>query len=208
MVMVSAVDISGWNVKRAKVEKQERFAFAVALTQSAKAARSEVYNSMERVFDRPTPWTKRGLFIIPATKAKPEAFVLFKDQQADVLAIQEVGGVRHPKLGAPILVPVNISLNRYGNISRSRMKKLRKQAGVFTSKQDDPRTRHLPPGIYKRFKRRRRGKQRPPRLLVALEQSASYKARFGMRARVHRAVQAVFPTLYRVALRKALATAR
>lgn len=67
-------------------EQQVAFATALALTRTAEAARVAVQQEMTRVFDRPTPFTLRALRIVPATKSKLEAQVLFKDLGGKSLA--------------------------------------------------------------------------------------------------------------------------
>jgi hypothetical protein len=62
--------------------KQATFATAVALTRTAQDVRQAEYAEMRRVFDRPTPYTMRSLFVKPATKAKLESRVWVKDDRA------------------------------------------------------------------------------------------------------------------------------
>jgi hypothetical protein len=64
---------------RGDVEKQLRFAGAVALTHSAQAAQKAIVDKMPHIFDRPTPSTLNALRVVPATKSKLEATVLVKD---------------------------------------------------------------------------------------------------------------------------------
>lgn len=63
-------------------QKQAAFAAAVALTRSAQDVRKAEYAEMQHVFDRPTPYTMRSLFVKPATKQRLEAKVWVKDDRA------------------------------------------------------------------------------------------------------------------------------
>lgn len=207
MIAISIVIIE-WTKRQKQIAKQQDFAMAVALTRTAKDAASDVMVSLDTAFDRPTPFTKRGITIIPAKKGEPVAYVLAKDIQADYLAIQEVGGVRTPKPGAPVLAPVQIGVNVYGNIPKGKIRREIAKPAVFVSGQDESRTRHLPPGIYQRFKPTRRHAARPPKLLVALRKRAGYRPRLGMHKTVNKTVLRTFPGHYIEALRKALESAR
>lgn len=55
------------------------FATAYALTQTAKAAQKDVEGVIKRVFNAPTPYTQKAVFIRPATKQRLYAEVKLKD---------------------------------------------------------------------------------------------------------------------------------
>jgi hypothetical protein len=65
------VDITGLaEYRRALADFSQRrldAALATALTRTAVSARDELKRTMTQVFDRPTPWTLRGLWVMPAT---------------------------------------------------------------------------------------------------------------------------------------------
>lgn len=58
------------------------FAVVKALTRTGQAIKRAEEDEMRRVFDRPTPYTLRSLFLQPATKATPVARVWIKDDRA------------------------------------------------------------------------------------------------------------------------------
>jgi hypothetical protein len=60
------------------------FAAVVALTRTAKDIKEEQPREMERVFDRPTPFTLRSVYMQGATKAEPWARVWLKDSENDM----------------------------------------------------------------------------------------------------------------------------
>jgi hypothetical protein len=72
-------DVARWI---ASVGKQARFAAAVALTRTAQDVKAAERDQIGKVFDRPTPYTLRSLFLSPATKDKLEAMVWLKDDRA------------------------------------------------------------------------------------------------------------------------------
>lgn len=105
-------------------------------TAAAFEAREAVQTEIERVFDRPTPWIKRGVVVEPAREGdllhEPAvAWVGWRDNgmavgPGDVLRAQIVGGTRRQKrfeklLGLPpdrIAVPGKwAQLDAYGNLS-------------------------------------------------------------------------------------------
>lgn len=204
------VDTSRAMKKLSGVEKQVNFATARALTLTAKDAQKELTQDLPEIFEDPTPFTKRGLAIIPANKVNLQAFVFVKDIQAGYLARQQVGGQRRPRPGSPILLPVRLRTNRYGNIARGRIAREKAKPNVFFVSGRRKRTKHLPPGIYQRPKSSGRRRRRPAglKLLVALEQRAQYRPRFQMHERVGRVVLKRFPDHFNDSLRSALASAR
>lgn len=63
----------------AKLTGQMEFATALALTRTAQAVKKELEAEIDRVFDRPTSWTRRSLFLQPARKNNLDARVWIKD---------------------------------------------------------------------------------------------------------------------------------
>jgi len=206
--LATSIDVAQLERRLAALPGQVRFATAYMLTQLAKDGREAATRRIEQAFDRPTRFTQTAIAIKPATKANLTSVVFAKDIQADYLAIQETGGERRPQPGAPVIVPVNIRLNAAGNIPRGKLKREVAKPTTFVSGQNTSRTRHLPPGIYQRFKRGRGKTARPPKLLVALEKVASYRPRFRFRETVREAVEANIDRRWVEAVRRALETRR
>lgn len=212
--MAAVVEIEGARRKLAAAREQAPFALALALTNLAKDAQAAVEATIPSRFDRPTPFTRRAVGIVAASKHVPVAQVFVRDVQAGYLEIQERGGVREPAPGAPVILPVAIGLDPYGNIPRGRVKREKAKPETFVVTGEDARARHLAPGIYRRFKRpkgRRAGAKRearPPKLLVAFARRARYRPRFGFVETVLEAVRARAEARLREAIARALATAR
>lgn len=130
---------------------QVRFATAVALTRTAQQVKAAELKEIERVFDRPTPYTKRSLFMSPATKAKLEAQVWLKDDRAGsgtpatrYLLPHIEGGPRGQKGFERMLVraghmganeravpAAGARLDAYGNMSRGQIVQILSQLRAF-----------------------------------------------------------------------------
>lgn len=107
------------------------FATALALTRTAQKVKEAEIAEMRRVFDRPTPFTLRSLFLKRATKQQQVAIVGIKDypRHTGYFKPQVYGGTREPKAfeqllrRAGILRPGRFAvpgagarLDRYGNM--------------------------------------------------------------------------------------------
>lgn len=133
------------------MKKQVRYATAVALTRTAQDVRTELYAEMRRVFDRPTPYTLRSLFLERANKETLTARVWLKDDygswntsySAWYLRPQIYGGSRQQKRFEVLLVhhglmppshvtvPANgAKLDRYGNVNRGQIVQILSQLRV------------------------------------------------------------------------------
>ena len=176
-------------------KRQLPFAIARALTATAKRVQKAEPGRVERVLDRPTPFTKRGVGITPATKRRLQASVFYKDIQGGYLLKQEQGGVRLAG-GRALLVPVRARLNRYGNLSRRQVQRLLARPDTFSGRVGSAA------GI---FQRMRSGKLK---MLIAYEPRARYRARLGFVEAAERRIRRALPVELRNSLRKALATAR
>lgn len=93
-------------VARFFADQQRKIPFAAvwALTKSAKVAEDAIRSEMRRVLDSPVPWTINSLRTSPATKAKPEATVAYREFGAKggtpagvYLRFLEAGGQRRHK---------------------------------------------------------------------------------------------------------------
>lgn len=135
------------------IQKQARYATAVALTRTAQDVKAEIVNEMRKVFDRPTSYTLRSLFLERATKENLTARVWIKDDygsgssnstySAWYLRPQIYGGSRLHKrfekgLQAFGLMPAGMfaapatgaKLDQYGNVSRGQIIQILSQLKV------------------------------------------------------------------------------
>jgi len=110
---------------------------AMALTATAKEFKKTITDMMPQVFDRPTPWIQRGMYLTWATPNNLSISVGFKDAQKDVIEPHVYGGGRKLKRSETALqsfgrmsagnytVPGGgVRLNQYGNISSGQYAKI------------------------------------------------------------------------------------
>ena len=126
--------------------RQWQFATALALTRTGQRIKAAEVDEMRRVFDRPTPFTLRSVYLDPATRAKQEARVWFKDwapkgTPAGKYLLPEVHGGRrnHKRFELALqyagllppgraLVPASTApLDQYGNVKRGLYSKILSQ---------------------------------------------------------------------------------
>lgn len=213
------------------VEKQVRYATAVALTRTATQIKAALPAELDRVLDRPTPFTKRGIYLKAARRDSLTAEVGFMDLQASYLGLQITGGVRQPTARG-IRLPGNVELNAFGNIPKGLTDKLKAAAkdgtlsaavmrrlGVsakdrrkgaapvqlFYGKPAGSRWDKAPVGIYRRVPGRP-GKLIP--VIVFEDTPARYRKRLDLGRVATPIVQREFQAQFDRALREALANAR
>jgi hypothetical protein len=226
---VASYSLSGFD---GKVEKNVHFGVARALTQTAKAASETVASKLPTIFDRPTPFTQKGIGFTSAKRDSLTATVFVKDVQAGYLMMQETGGVRAPRPGSPINLAVKQRLNAYGNIARGAIARLKAKDDVFAASGNNARTRHLKPGIYERSmqgKRRKGGSGSKGevynksgkavggkaakggatlKMLIAFKRKATYQPRFQFEARTVKAANAVLANNIERSVAEALGSMR
>lgn len=185
--------------------RQLPFALAAALTDTAGEVKDAEEVGLETHLDRPTPFTKRGFYLVAARKNRPVASVGIKTKQAGYLGFQISGGSRRPR-GRALLVPVGQRRNKYGNIPRGTAARLVARPDTFVASSTDPATRHMRPGIYKRSGAKRNPK--PPKLLIGFEPRAQYAPRLPFIPIAERAARGGFQANFMRRLRTAIETAR
>jgi len=122
-------------------EKQQLpFATAKALTKTGQEVKDGLISEMEKVFDRPTPYTLNSLMLRPATKQTLTAYVWLKDfagkgtPAVKYLWAQVMGGSRRVKRFESALQRIGVlprdmfitpgqgaDLDQYGNLSRGQI---------------------------------------------------------------------------------------
>ena len=209
-------------------QKQVRYAAAVALTKTASDIKEAMPAELDRALDRPTPFTKRGIFV---KRAEARASVLqsvvgFMPKQAAYMLYQIEGGVRQPGANG-LRLPSAIKVNDFGNIPRGLIAQLiavaRKEKGLgrvkgrrirvsnrltlFYGDPTDVRGRPSPRGIYKEVDLGAGRKQLVP-LIVFPKVAAKYKPRFLFRQFAERIVAARWQRNFDDAYVYAIRTAR
>jgi len=166
---------------------QAPFVMASGLTAMARAVARAETEEMQRVFDRPTPFTMRAIGTTPATKQNLTAQVFVKEAQAKYLEPQVDGGARHLKTfeermtitaGQLVAVPgTGAPRNAYGNIGKAQLLKILREVNTGGMAKryfyGRPKGHGLPGGIYARSD----GNSKIVPLLV-FAQRAVYQSRF------------------------------
>ena len=222
------------DVVMAKLSGQQRqvsYAAAVALTRTAAAIKAAMPAELDRVFDRPTSFTKRGIYLRAARRDSLTAEVGFMTRQASYLRLQLTGGTRQPTARG-IRLPGNIELNAFGNIPRGLTDKLKAAAkdgtlgnavmrrlgvaakdrrkgaapiSLFYGRPTGSRWDKAPIGIYRRVPGKP-GKLIP--VIVFEDTPARYTKRLDLERFAKPIVDREFQAQFDRALRDALATAR
>lgn len=228
------IDVSGLpEVQRAlrTAADQVPFALSKAINATAFKVRTAEQGEMRSVFDRPTPWVIRQPRVQKATKQTLTATIGSQTAISGrpgvfdkVMAPHVQGGVRLRKPMEHELVKAGImpagwvavagpsaKLNQYGNISRALWLKLLEEAQLntgsaryFAARQGDPRTRHLRPGIYERYGRKRKLMH----CIVLFKSQASYRRSVDWELRARAVVNREFPAEFNQAFQDALRTRR
>jgi hypothetical protein len=176
------------------VQKQKDYALAVALTETAKDVRLAEMAEMPKQIDRPSPFTLRGIGYTPATKASLTATVFIRDVQATYLAKLIKGGPEAPRRKA-FFIPEGIKTDRYGNLPRNAMLKLRARKDVFSG------TVNGIPGLWQR-----QGKG--IKLLVRYDDQRTQKPTFDFYGIARKTIAQRWPINFAKAWERAQATAR
>ena len=211
-------------------KKQVPFATARALTSTARDVKDELIREMDRVFDRPTRYTKSAFYIRSATKKKLVASVGIKDfsfkgiPAIKFLAPQIYGGTRNPKrfelwLRRRSILPEGMfavpargaKLDRYGNLSRGQITKM--LANLQALPDMAQRTTDSRKIVYFVAKIkgirgiwRKRGKKIQP--FMVFVKAPRYKKRFDFEGVSNKVIGKRFSKNFNKALANALATAK
>lgn len=205
----------------AKVQKQTRFATAVALTRTAQAIVKLEEREVAKTFDNPVPFTRKAFGYKRATPANLTATVFIKDKQAQYLLPSIHGGRRNAKkfelaftadTNAPDVYWVpgpGIRLNASGNITKQQVLKLAvalkrssKHGEVFAG---IPRP-GMPYGIYSRGKNGQ-GRSIVP-LLIQVQRKPQYRKLFDFFGVGYKAVDREFQKHFKTAFDQAMRSAR
>jgi hypothetical protein len=177
-------------------QRQIPFATATALTAVAKHAQASITAQLPSIFDRPTPFTMRAIGMTPARKSDLTATVLVKPLQARYLELEETGGFRTSVSGKSLPEPIAIQTNQFGNIARGKIAQLAGKPGYFIG---------TVKGVKGLYQRPKRGAMK---LLARFVTGWAIKPKFRFVERVDADVRQTLPAAMRVALAKALSTAR
>jgi hypothetical protein len=133
------IDAKGFQKGMTDWARRMSMSNVIALTKTAKIAEQAEYDEFRRKIDRPTPWTMRSLFVIPAKPNRPNAELRTKDDAGSVPAGAYLnplidGGARkgkstERKIGRYMVPSRYMNLNAYGGADIS-FRKLQSQLRV------------------------------------------------------------------------------
>lgn len=111
--------------------KQMPKAIEAATNSVAKKIAAAQVANMQKVLDRPTPFTLKSVGVRLARKQNNyTAIIYIKDLAAAYLEPYEFGGLN--KLNSKVLLkPVDISVNQYGNLPRNKLAQLKNRKDIF-----------------------------------------------------------------------------
>ncbi|WP_420905617.1 hypothetical protein [Candidatus Magnetaquiglobus chichijimensis] len=182
------------------MEKQLRFAAALALTNTAKDAQEEVRRQLPQRFTIRTGWVAKGIHVRAADKNTLQTSVRVLDP---FMRMQEFGGDKQSPFGDSLGVPVGArptptSVTRPGSFPGAMLQ--RKGYFIAPIKHGS----HVK-GVWKRTGR---GRREQMTLMYVFSKQVRLKPRFGFRETVRRMAMEQFPRRFAEALRQALASAR
>lgn len=186
------------------MQRQLPFAMALSLNDTAMEVKEAEERGIEKAFDRPTPFTKRGVYVRRANKSTLTATVGMRRVQAEYLELQAKGGTRLPKRKA-LVIGAGLRRNKYGNLAKNAVKRAEAKGNTFVARKRGAGS-HLAPGLYQRGKGKK-GRV-SVKLLVAFEPKAQYKKRFEFQPLALRAARSVYEGHLVQRLKQAQATAR
>lgn len=181
--------------------QQLPFATALAINDTADAVKRVEELDISSTFDRPTPFTKRAIGMKRASKSRLTARVGVKPVQAGYLKRQVTGGTRKPS-GAALVVPVGQRTNKYGNIPKGALSRLKGKSNVFVTSRRGGKSGHLPGGVYQRARKSGGGLK----LLLAFEPSATYEKKWRFHDLAARRARSVFADNFYRRLAQAMAS--
>ena len=175
-------------------KKQIPFATSVAINDTLFDLRKEMAKQMDKKLDRPTPFTKRGLFVNKAKKNLLVGVLLMKDIVANYMQYQIEGGTRTTGKQIPVPYKPNAKLNKFGNIIGKKTGLIKKNTQFIGNVSGTD-------GVYERTKD-------GLKLIIGFERSVNYRARFPFYVIAEKFSDAVFDKKFAKAFERALRTAR
>ncbi len=182
------------------LEKQVRFATAVALTRTAQAAQKEVREQLPERFTIRSGWVAKGIRITPARKNNLQAGVRVLD---DFMALQETGGLKASRRGNSLGIPVGARPRPESRTGPARFPgALLQKPGHFIAP--------LEPGSNRMalWRRTGRGRRSKMKLMYVFADQVRIEPRFGFQETVEETVHRHLQVAFTNALMEALRTAR
>lgn len=220
------------------MERQVPFATSLALNIVAQKAKENLRGEMQRVFDRPTPWTLNSLFVKNSSKRTLTATVGHKDRvtrgmpagnylkaqilggKSDLTPFERLMGANRDLIPAP-----SAARDRFGAISKKLMDSIVDSVrrpvydprGVFIIRPGD--RSHLEPGIYQRVPIKTKTKRFASGVgvsgggsrlkpLMLFKDQVGYSQRYDLEGVVGNTVKTSFDQAFMQAMDRALSSAK
>ena len=183
---------------------QINFATAQALTLLAKEVQSDEIRNIATTFRKPKPFTQKSVGIQGARKDTLQAKVFVRPIAAKYLEPYEKGG-SHVLSGRALINPKNIKLDRYGQLPRKALARLKARKDVFIGKIKT--SKGAVNGVWQRMPAKRKLPAHL-KLLIRFGDSLPVKRRLNYRSRAQAIVDRRFNAVFAEAMSKALASAR
>ena len=124
------------DVKKAKKQlsriqkKQIPFALSRAINDSLEDAERAEKGAIRNYIDRPTPWAMRGFKVNRSHKTRLRGSLEIQPSQWSYLKYQIEGGTSR-RAGKPHAIPSGVATNKYGGMTRNKVRTLLRQKGTF-----------------------------------------------------------------------------
>ncbi|RSU46332.1 hypothetical protein [Sphingomonas sp. S-NIH.Pt15_0812] len=196
--------------------EQVPFAMSLALNELAQGVAEIEEQGIARTFDTPTPFTRKAIRTVRATKTRPIATVAIKDIQAEYLAPYVLGGSRSLGKKRGMLAPRKVGLNQYGNLPKSKLASLKAKPTTYIGPIKTKSGRVIS-GVWQRpakGKRSQSGRtsgaqpKRKLQLLIQFEDTTPVPKRLPFEQLARTYIQRHAGPAFDAAIRRALATAR
>lgn len=185
-----------------KLSNQVPFATSLAMNNTAVDIQTVEKVKIVSDLDEPTPQVIKSIRVQRSNKRNLNAAVFVLPAISEFLRFNIVGGVRAPR-GQTEAVPVQIRLNKYGNIPGRRQNKIAK---LLAKPDTFSGVVRGVPGIYQRGRGRMRNKT--VKLLLAYESRTTYRPRFPFYRYAQQTLNRVWRRQFNVAISRALRSAR
>jgi len=113
-------------------KKQLPYATSKALNDTAFQVKDALVAQMKQKLNNPTPFTLRAVKVKKATKKSLYAEIFISDAQAEYLKRVYYGGTKYPKKKALVTPTKDLKLNKYGNITRNKVKTVLNSKNYFS----------------------------------------------------------------------------
>lgn len=184
--------------------KQVGFATAQALTSIAKEVQADEINNIASTFKQPKPFTQKSVGVQGARKDTLTAIVFVRPIAAKYLAPYEEGG-SHVLSGRALLNPKNIKLDKYGQLPRKVLERLKARPDVFIG---PVKTKAgMVNGVWQRIPAKKKVAVHL-KLLIRFGDALAVTKRLNYRSRAQAIVNRRFNAVFAEAIGHALATAR